>query len=559
MRQVREVHEFSRGRRYLTSAALVLTAALTFLVVGALADAPDPVGPSVAPTTATVTQVSNGWKVTVTGGWRWNTRTGDCGADSTRKVGFAVAWFDTTQAGNFVKNFDIGRGTEPISVGAAAANTRNPADNVAHPTPTSTTRFGGAAAGKEVDIEAPAQFAAWRSGCGDPVLAAGTTRPQGVWGPRANKCFGNAGFGTVPCTNQPPPTPPANFSGETGISHIYANRSDIKVLCVVTYDVQGGKKVNVASGGIPAGVGNTDKQTGGHSITAGGANHNDDNDLEKNVGAPFGDACIYFPNITTQVQKGDSAGANFANCASPCVVRPAADSFRDTASLTGAKPGTSVTISFTTYPTLADCNAGTNGTGAGSSAVTTNASGSATATSNILGGASSPAAVGDYFYSVHSSGAAGVSGADSDCNTTNEKVQVARTTPPTETGTKVAITDFARVTGTGVAPTGTVTFTLYDAAFNDPTTCLSPGGNPVTTAFGTPPNTTASTSVNLSTGTGTTARTVHVTTNPLTTTGLNTTATFFWLVEYSGDANYNPSKSCTESVNIAGNVPGVDP
>jgi hypothetical protein len=30
-------------------------------------------------------------------------------------------------------------------------------------------------------------------------------------------------------------------------------------------------------------------------------------------------------------------------------------------------------------------------------------------------------------------------------------------------------------------------------------------------------------------------------------------------VEYSGDGNYNPSKSCTESVNIAGNVPGVDP
>jgi hypothetical protein len=542
-----------------TSAALALTAGLVFLVVGALADAPDPVGPTVAPTTATVTQVSNGWKVTVTGGWRWNTRTGDCGGDSTRKVGFAVAWFDPSQPGNFIKNFDIGRGTEPINVGAAAANTRNPADNVAHPTPTSTTRFGGAAAGKEVDVEAPAQFAAWRSGCGDPVLAAGTTRPQGIWGPRANKCFGNAGFGTVPCTNQPPPTPPANFSGEAGISHIYASRSDIKVLCVVTYDVQGGKKVNDSSGGIPAGVGNTDNPTGGHSITAGGANHNDDNDLEKNVGAPFQDACIYFPNITTQVQKGDENRANFTNCGSPCVVRPAADSFRDTASLTGAKPGTSVTLSFKTYPSLQNCIDDLNGTAAGSTLVTTNASGSATATSNIAGGLSSPAAVGFYYYRVHSTGGANVSGADSDCNTTNEKVEVAKTTPPTETGTKVAITDFARVTGTGVAPTGTVTFTLYDGPFTDTTACTGPTGSPVTNAFGTPPNTTASTTVNLSTGTGTTARTVNVTTNALTTVGNNTTRTFFWLVEYSGDANYLGSKSCTESVNIAGNVPGVDP
>jgi hypothetical protein len=557
-----QVLHFMRRRRFFTALVVALTLGLVFFVAGALADAPDPVDElgsnDIVATSAAVTPnpqpgFPNAVKVTIKGGWIWNTRTDDCGSTA-RKVGFAVAWFDGASTnGNLVANFDIGRGSEPIAVGvstAGASNGLNQVDNVAHPTPTSDTRFGGLAANKEVDIETPAQFSKWKAGCGDPFTTVEggktVTHSRGTWGQRAKKFIGTT-FGSTTGAE-------TDISAEDGISHTYASRSDLKVVCVVTYDVQGGLKVNDNGG-----VGTTTTQTGGHSVTAGGANHNDDNDIQKNVGAPFGDACVYFPNIETQVQKGDENRANFATCASPCNLRPGADSFRDTASLSGAKPGVQVTLSFTTYPTIADCQNGTNGTARGSTLVTTNSSGSATATSDALGGAASPAAEGDYFFRVHSTGGTNVSGADSDCNTTNEKVNIAKTTPPTETGTKVAITDFARVTGTGVAPTGTVTFTLYDGPFTDTTACTGPTGNLVTTAFGTPPNTTASTTVNLSTGTGTTARTVNVTTNPLTTTGTNTTRTFFWLVEYSGDGNYNPSKSCTESVNIAGNVPGVDP
>jgi hypothetical protein len=106
----------------------------------------------------------------------------------------------------------------------------------------------------------------------------------------------------------------------------------------------------------------------------------------------------------------------------------------------------------------------------------------------------------------------------------------------TTTGQKVVITDFARPTGFGT-PTGTVDFQLFTNA-----TCT---GTPL---YDSGP-------VNLVNGLA------SATTGPLTTTGTNTSATFYWLVSYSGDANNLPSTSpCgTEQTTISGNTPGVDP
>jgi hypothetical protein len=107
----------------------------------------------------------------------------------------------------------------------------------------------------------------------------------------------------------------------------------------------------------------------------------------------------------------------------------------------------------------------------------------------------------------------------------------------TTTGQKVVITDFARPSGFGT-PTGTVTFQLFTNSSCTGTPLYDSG--PV--ALGVDGLASA-------------------TTGPLTTTGTDTSATFYWLVSYSGDANNLPSTSpCgTEQTTISGNTPGVDP
>jgi hypothetical protein len=106
----------------------------------------------------------------------------------------------------------------------------------------------------------------------------------------------------------------------------------------------------------------------------------------------------------------------------------------------------------------------------------------------------------------------------------------------TTTGQKVVITDFARPTGFGT-PTGTVTFQLFTNSSCTGTPLYDSGA--VTLVDGL----------------------ASATTGPLKTTGTDTSATFYWLVSYSGDANNLPSTSpCgTEQTTISGNTPGVDP
>ena len=115
----------------------------------------------------------------VSGGWLWSTHHSDCNFNRAG-VGFAVDWNDPTQPGNHVTFLDLNgdgiitktlNGPDDISVGAAAANERNPADNVVHPTPgqvviDSKGNIVADGTGKETDVALPSQYALWRGGCG---------------------------------------------------------------------------------------------------------------------------------------------------------------------------------------------------------------------------------------------------------------------------------------------------------------------------------------------------------------------------------------------------------
>lgn len=108
-----------------------LLASVTFalpllgLCLNANADAPDPV---VQATQVSVVENADYTKtVTVKGSWKWTTHHTDCNKDR-YAAGWAVNWNDPDQIGNYVGTIN----NVAVKVGAAAANSRNPADNTVH-------------------------------------------------------------------------------------------------------------------------------------------------------------------------------------------------------------------------------------------------------------------------------------------------------------------------------------------------------------------------------------------------------------------------------------------
>jgi uncharacterized repeat protein (TIGR01451 family) len=268
-------------------------------VVAAAADAPDPVdvGSKASPaieqarvisiTAAPTASFPDAVKVTVKGGWLWTTHGSAC-TDDRAGVGYAVDWNDPIQVGNTVKTISFTENGQPVTenvqVGTAAANALNPLDNAVHPTPSSGT-------GIETDIEAPAQFSKWRSGCG--TVGSGTSNgvnqanlPRGVWGPRRQLFKGNA-FGSTTGAN--------TTINESGLSHVFRRRADISRICVITYDVHSGTVPDKNSG-----VGFPGKAS---EVTAGGTGHNTDNGAEQNGGTPLGNACPAISNPSIRVDK----------------------------------------------------------------------------------------------------------------------------------------------------------------------------------------------------------------------------------------------------------------
>lgn len=115
---------------------LVALAALPLASVGALALLNNPI-PMGSINGSAVVNTDGSQTLTLNGQWAFPAQTGDCN-DAGRAAGYAIDWNDPNQPGNAV-------GSTSIDVGAAAANSYNPADNAVHPTPPTTypTAWGG--------------------------------------------------------------------------------------------------------------------------------------------------------------------------------------------------------------------------------------------------------------------------------------------------------------------------------------------------------------------------------------------------------------------------------
>ena len=279
--------DLARRRRYLIAGLLAMALGLVW-VAAAAADAADPVdvGNKAAPpiptarATSVVINADKTVTVTITGGFLWATHGSSC-TDDRAGVGYAIDWNDPTQPGNEVKTLtfkDPSTGqtvTDDIQVGAAAANGRNPADNVVHPTRNSKTgNFTGV-------VDPPSPSTTWRGGCGTAPDSAGRYPDNPAYTTPINTK--GVGAGTANGVNQ------ANLPrGVWGpISHTYRQASDISRICALTYDVHKGTDADHNNGvGIPSGIG---------EVTAGGSSRNTDNGAEKNSGTPLGNACPSIP------------------------------------------------------------------------------------------------------------------------------------------------------------------------------------------------------------------------------------------------------------------------
>jgi uncharacterized repeat protein (TIGR01451 family) len=214
----------------------------------------------------------------------WYTHGSDCNTDRAG-AGVAVDWGDRpdlTQPGNgnrvkllTYKNASGQTITRYISVGVAATDSHgNSIDNVVHPTPRSTDKYG---TWGTVDVTSPTQYKSWRGACGN-VTTAQPKLPRGQWGARDKLYNGTS-------------TSALSGLDAQGLSHVFASSDDVKSICVVTYDVHPGTKPSgntnaTTGGGIPSGAG---------EITAGGSSRNIDNGVEKNSGTPLGNACPDIP------------------------------------------------------------------------------------------------------------------------------------------------------------------------------------------------------------------------------------------------------------------------
>jgi hypothetical protein len=406
------------------------------------------------------------------------------------------------------------------ATGATPLNTRDVNDNVAHPTPKGGTTDGNGQG--NVDVTDPTLYKSWRGGCGIfPLNAATANHSWGSWGQRTTRTNGTTTF-----TN----------TNQTNFTHIYANKSDFTKLCVVTYDVHGGTNALANGGlGIPGAAKN---------ITAGGSGHNDDNDLQKNVGAPFNDACIFIPQMPTSATSP----------ASP------AEAFHDTVTLSGGPSFYDGTLNFRTYYAstaalaLTACNAdnaGTGGTNQGP-AIEGDVAGNGTYTSADVG---PPNAPGYYAWRVFYSGDVDNQTAanDSGCDAATEVSHVPPGSTSTDTGQKISITDYARVTGTaGLSLNGTVRFALFD----NQTTCTS--YNPATNS---PAPLAGPIDKTVSSSTGTDTVNSGSVAIPAPAGQPTPNGTYYWNVSYKSTDGFNTASAstCSETMTVAGNVSSVDP
>jgi hypothetical protein len=440
------------------------------------ADSPDPVGPAGLPVTTVITSqtcttsipcdkpgggtATSGFLVSLNGGWYWGTHgTNDCNTDRAG-IGYSADWFDPNDAGfSLGASATVFGASTPIFVGSLGTGSRNPVDNVVHPV---NGQLANGTNAVPHDVTDPTLFANWRGGCGhyDTALAS-SPRSHGTWG----QIFTGSAYTSA------------------NISHLYAQRSDFTKFCVVTYDVHAGK--NVDDGIAANGAGGVPKSG---DIAAGGSTHNTDNDVQKNVGAPFSSACIqlFSPTLPTV-----ATGSTFQPNATTAPIS-------DVVTLSGANPLATGTITINAYGpqtgTPYVCNSG-NLVGT----VLVSLSGAnvnhayPSVTINVT-------KAGDYVFTADYPGDAAHSteAASSGCNDdpSHETATVGKATPglTTDAGATVRLgatgndlTDSATLTGATNGAVGPITFKLYGP---DPTPtsntgddCTTQVGSDVTTAL----------------------------------------------------------------------------
>jgi hypothetical protein len=528
MRQVKVMHEFSRGRRSLTAGLVALVGAMTFFVSGAFADAGNPIlgtinGKIVPTPTATYPDAVT---VYVRGGWNWLSHNKDCNLDR-NGTGVGIIWNDPHSPG-----YTVTKGSISAGVGVQSSdNGLNVQDEMVHPSDVGDDHLGNGpgrvtAAGEQQFVDAgddvspsPANFGSWRSGCGRPNISVACFGnaigdPCGSWGYDKNLSAGGD----------------SRNGGGQGYKHVYQSRADVQSVCVNFYDVHG------SNAGFQA-----PKEAKEIDVNGNGDNSIQTNAFNVNQGAN----CIYFPNVTTQSTSGTPI-----------------DDINDAANVTGAPPNQSATLTFRVYSSLALCNAAGTGLarfagGATSNAktVTTSATGTASATSDNL---AKPVPEGSYFWRVTFQTA----NADlvlSDCNETTEKSVVEKIPTDIDTGQKVLIQDFARVNGffDGGQTRGTVTFRLYQRLAATSASCTN-NGTDDKRIYTSPAITVAADGTANTPAAGQTGAPPSI---PITQEPEDVNTTFDWQLTFSGDTvNKSFTSVCgEESFTLAGNEPGVDP
>jgi hypothetical protein len=368
----------------------VLLALLVALFVPALASAD---APDVQTATGTIAPGPNPGDrtVTVRGTWAWTTHHSDCNTNRAG-VGVAIDWNDPTQLGNPVTTLN----GDPIAVGT-------PTDNVVHP----------AIPGN--DVASPADYQAWKGGCGDF---------NGIYN------TGTFGVGAYVDPNNP------NGPRVQGLRHTYpASYTGPIHICALTYDVHGKASFTAPNGS--------------KEITAGGSNRNQDNGAEKNASTPGGNQCFDIhlnahPSVTTDAGADVTVGHSLA----------------DTATLSGGENPTG-SITFKLYgPNDADCT----GSPIFTSTKTVNGNDQYTSASYTGTSTTGP---GTYKWIANYGGDSNNDATANACHEANEDVVVGpgHPTVTTNAGPAVdlgdAIHDSATLAG-GSNPTGSITFRLFN-------------------------------------------------------------------------------------------------
>jgi hypothetical protein len=138
------------------------------------------------------------------------------------------------------------------------------------------------------------------------------------------------------------------------------------------------------------------------------------------------------------------------------------DPISDTATLSGATSNAGGTITFHLFPSLADCNAGTNEVSTGLTPKTVSGNG------NYNSGNFTPTAVGTYYWTAVYSGDANNESKSTACGDANESSVVNKAPSAIGTTQTLRPQDSATISATaGGTPTGSVTFKLFGP--NNPT------------------------------------------------------------------------------------------